>query len=347
MSANSFGHIFKFYGFGESHGASMGAVIEGCPSGVPFSLEDVKRELNRRRPGRWPWSSPRKEPDEPEILSGVFEGKTLGTPIGILVRNRDARPQDYETVKEKPRTGHADDLWRDKFGHWDHRGGGRASGRETLSRVLAGSVARTLLKELCPDFRVMAFVRQIGNVFLKDRDLETAESLFSENILSEKFSACLPHKEKSEEAVKSLLKAKEEGNSLGSLVELWIEGLPRGLGQPVFHKFKSDLAQGLMSLGASSGVEMGKGLSAASEAGHVFHQSSANYGGLRGGLTTGEKIILRMAFKPPSTLGDMAKKGRHDPCIGPRAVPVVEAMACLVSVDHLLWSRLDRLEPGV
>lgn len=343
MSANSFGHIFKFHSFGESHGAAMGVVVEGCPSGVPFSLKTVQRELDRRRPGRWPWSSSRKEPDEPEILSGVFEGKTLGTPIAILVRNRDARSQDYETVKETPRTGHADDLWRDKFGHWDHRGGGRASGRETLSRVLAGSVALSLLRKLCPDFRVMAFVRQIGNVCLKKEDLAEVEKLFQNNTLSETFSACFPHKEKSEQAVKSLLKAKEEGNSLGSLVELWLEGLPRGLGQPVFHKFKSDLTQGLMSLGASSGVEVGAGFSAAGETGRVFHQSPENYGGLRGGLTTGERIVLRVAFKPPSTLGDMAKKGRHDPCIGPRAVPVVEAMACLVAADHLLWSRLDRL----
>ena len=343
MSANSFGHIFKFHSFGESHGAGMGMVVEGCPSGIPFSVEDVKKELDRRRPGRWPWNSSRKEPDQPEILSGVFEGKTLGTPISILVRNRDARPQDYKSVKEKPRTGHADDLWRDKFGHWDHRGGGRASGRETLSRVLAGSVARALLKELCSDFQVMAFVRQIGNICLEKKDLVEAEELFQNNTLSETFSACFPHKTKSEDAVKSLLKAKEEGNSLGSLVELWLEGLPKGLGQPVFHKFKSDLAQGLMSLGASSGVEVGAGFSAASEAGSTFHQSSDNYGGLRGGLTTGERIVLRVAFKPPSTLGDMAKKGRHDPCIGPRAVPVVEAMACIVSANHLLWSRLDCL----
>lgn len=345
MSANSFGHIFKFHSFGESHGAGMGAVIEGCPSGVPFSLEDVRRELDRRRPGRWPWSSSRKEPDEPEILSGVFEGKTLGTPIGILVRNKDARPQDYKAIKEKPRAGHADDLWREKFRHWDHRGGGRASGRETLSRVLAGSVARSLLKELCPSFRVMAFVRQIGNVFLEEKDLKTTEELFQKNILSEIFSACFPHKEKSEEAVKFLLKAKKEGNSLGSLVELWMEGLPKGLGQPVFHKFKSDLVQGLMSLGASSGVETGKGFPSAREEGFTFHKSPGNYGGLRGGLTTGERVVMRVVFKPPSTLGKMAKEGRHDPCIGPRAVPVVEAMACIVSANHLLWSRLDRFKP--
>ena len=178
MSANSFGHIFKFHSFGESHGTGMGAVIEGCPSGVLFSLEDIRRELDRRRPGRWPWSSSRKEPDEPEILSGVFEGKTLGTPIGILVRNKDARPQDYKTIKEKTRVGHADDLWQEKFGHWDHRGGGRASGRETLSRVLAGCVARSLLKELCPSFRVMAFVRQIGNCVFRGKGFKKQQKSF-------------------------------------------------------------------------------------------------------------------------------------------------------------------------
>ena len=343
MSANSFGHIFKFHSFGESHGPAVGAIIEGCPAGVPLSRESVKKELDRRRPGKQPDSSSRNEPDDPEIFSGVFQGKTLGTPIAITVKNKDARPEDYEEIRRSPRPGHGDDLWRDKFGHWDHRGGGRASGRETLSRVLAGAVARPLLKHLCPNFKVMAFVRQIGDLNLKDGDLETAEELFRTNISPDKFPARMPHGTTSEQAVQRLLKAKERGESFGALVELWMEGLPKGLGQPVFCKFKSDLARGLMSLGGSAGVEVGEGFSAVEKRGNLFHQSPKNYGGLRGGLTTGERIVLRAGFKPPSSLGDTAKKGRHDPCIGPRAVPVVEAVGCVVSADHLLWSRLDRL----
>ena len=343
MSANSFGHIFKFHSFGESHGAGTGAVIEGCPSGTPLALKDIQRELNRRRPGKDPWSSARREPDRAEILSGVFEGKTLGTPIAVFVRNEDARPRDYSAIQKQPRAGHADDLWKDKFSHRDHRGGGRASGRETLARVLAGAVARALLKRLCPAFHVMAFVRQIGNIRLKKEDLKTAEELFKNRGLPETFPAGIPHKEKSAEAAQKLLQAKKEGESFGSVVELWLQGLPRGLGQPVFHKFKSDLAGGLMSLGGAAGMEIGAGFSGGEQNGKAFHKSPENYGGLRGGLTTGERLVARTVFKPPSSLEDTAKKGRHDPCIAPRAVPVVEAVACACTADHLLWSRLDRL----
>ena len=201
-----------------------------------------------------------------------------------------------------------------------------------------------LLEELCPKLKVMAFVRQIGSLQLKKEELQEAENLFQKGILPDTFSACFPHKEKSKQAVEHLLKAKEEGESLGSLVELWIEGLPKSLGQPIFHKFKSDLAKALMSLGACSGLEIGSGFSSAKSKGKNFHQSSKNYGGLRGGMTTGERLCLRVALKPPSSLGKLAQKGRHDPCIGPRAVPVIEAMACLVTADHLLWKKLDKIK---
>jgi len=343
MSANSFGHIFKFHSFGESHGRAMGLIIEGCPSGMSFSVDLLKQELNRRRPSRWPWTSSRVEPDDPEILSGIYEGKTLGTPIAILIYNRDARSKDYKNLKTHFRKGHVDDLWKDKFQYVDHRGGGRSSGRETVSRVLAGAVARKLIKELCPDFKIMAFVRQIGKVFLKDSELDIAQDLFKNQTLSEEYAACLPHKEKSKQVVDLLMASKKEGESLPSLVELWIDGVPPSLGQPVFWKIKSDLTAAFMSLGAVSGLEIGKGFSSLKLKGTQFHNELQNYGGIRGGLTTGDRIVIRMVFKAPSSLGEFAKQGRHDPCIGPRAVPIVEAMACIVIADHLLLKRLDQI----
>ena len=343
MSANSIGHIFKFHSFGESHGPAMGVVIEGCPASLPVSMELLQQELDRRRPSRWPWTSSRKELDKAEILSGVFEGKTLGTPIAVVVFNKNQKSQDYDLIKKQPRAGHSEDLWKAKFGHYDHRGGGRSSGRETLGRVIAGSFARKLINELCPQFQVMAFVRQIGNLKILQEEIQTAEELFQNKTLSDHFPACFPHKEKSKQAEELLMKSKEEGESLGSLVELWIKNLPKGLGQPLFRKFKSDLAKGIMSLGAVTGLEIGLGMDSAKVKGTDFHRLKENYGGLRGGLTTGERLCLKVAFKPPSSLGDISKKGRHDPCIGPRAVPVLEAVACLVTADHLLWSRLDQL----
>lgn len=343
MSANTFGNLFKCHTFGESHGPALGVVIDGCPAGVHFSMDILKQELNRRRPGRWPWASGRKEQDKPKILSGVFEEKTLGTPICITVQNKEMRPEDYEKIKGSPRPGHADDLWQDKFKHRDHRGGGRSSGRETVGRVLAGAVAKMALKHICPAFQVMAFVRSIGSLCLEKKELKEAEKLFSSNTLSEIYPACFPHKEKSKEAQKILMEAKSKGESLGALVEIWIKGLPKGLGQPVFHKFKSDLTGAFAGIGASSGVLIGAGTAAASSKGTDFHKKPENYGGLRGGLTTGEIVKIQIPFKPPSSLKDVALKGRHDPCIGPRAIVVLEAMTALTALDHLLWKRLDHI----
>ena len=341
MNANSIGHIFKFHSFGESHGPAMGVVIEGCPAGLTVKKELLEKQLHRRRPGLWPWTSSRKETDKAEIMSGVFEGKTLGTPMAILIFNKDQKSEDYDLIKKEFRSGHSEDLWKAKFRHYDHRGGGRSSGRETVGRVVAGAFARMLIDSLCPQFQVMAFVKQIGPLKIEDR--KQAEELFKTKQLSDSFPACFPDKEKSKQVEELLMQSKKEGESLGSLVELWIDNLPQGLGQPLFHKFKSDLAQGIMSLGATTGLEIGLGMNSAQAKGTSFHKVKAHYGGLRGGLTTGERLCLKVAFKPPSSFGDTAKKGRHDPCIGPRAVPVLEAIACLVTADHLLASRLDRL----
>ncbi|MCY4321916.1 MAG: chorismate synthase [Bdellovibrionaceae bacterium] len=343
MNSNSIGNIFKFHSFGESHGPAMGVVIEGCPSGLSVSTKVLQQELDRRRPGKQAWTSSRKELDTAEIVSGVFNGKTLGTPISVLVFNKDQRSKDYDQIKKQARKGHSEDLWKVKFGLYDHRGGGRASGRETVARVIAGAFARMLIKKLCPHFKVMAFVKQIEQIALLPHDLKTAENLFKRSKTVDSFTARMPHKEKSKQALDLLMQAKKEGDSLGSLLELWIENLPKGLGQPLFHKFKSDLAQSIMSLGASTALEIGLGKDSAKMKGSQFHLTKTNYGGIRGGLTTGERVIVRVVFKPPSSLGKTAKKGRFDPCIGPRAVPVLEAIACLITADHLLWKRLDQI----
>ena len=317
MSANCFGCIFKLTSFGESHGCAMGVVIEGCPAGLDFDKELLNRWLKRRRPGVSSMVSGRLEEDRPEILSGVFEKKTLGTPIAVIVRNQQAQSQDYQEIKNHPRIGHADDVWQDKFGHRDHRGGGRASGRETLSRVIGGAFAQMLVNQLSPLTKVDGFVRQVGEIVLEEGDTQKLESF--------------------------LLQAKKKGESYGGLAEISINAPPRGLGQPVFHKLKSDLAGALMSVGATCGFEVGEGFAASQSKGTSFHnrKDSPVYGGLRGGMSTGEKISLRVAFKPTSSIGDLAKKGRHDPCIVLRALPVLEAMVYVVLADHLLWSRLD------
>ena len=343
MNSNIFGNIFKFHSFGESHGPAMGVVIEGCPSGLTISEKILQAELDRRRPGKQAWDSPRKELDKAEIVSGVFKGKSLGTPITVLVFNKNQRSKDYDAIKKQARKGHSEDLWKLKFSHYDHRGGGRSSGRETVGRVIAGAFARMLLKKLCPSFKVLAFVRQIEKISLEKNELKKAEQFLKNSKTADSFIARMPHKEKSQKALELLMQAKKENDSLGSLVELWIENLPKGLGQPLFHKFKSDLAQAIMSLGASTALEIGLGKESAKMRGSQFHKKSAHYGGMRGGLTTGERIIVRAVFKPPASLGKVAKKGRFDPCIGPRAVPVLEAIACSVTADHLLWKRLDQL----
>jgi chorismate synthase len=319
MSANAFGHLFKITTFGESHGAALGVVIDGCPAGVQWNEELLRVNMNRRKPGGAIVSS-RQESDEVKILSGVFEGKTLGTPIAAVVYNQDARSQDYKPEAMKMRQGHATDLWQEKFGHSDPRGSGRASGRETLCRAIAGSVAQMFVTTVCKDATVTAKTKQVGTLLIND----TSESAL--------------------QLTELLMKAKETGESYGGTAEISVKGIPSGLGQPVFRKFKSDLAAAIMSIGATTSVEIGDGFSGTELKGSEFHSSEQNYGGLRGGITTGEPMRVSVAFKPTSTIKDMAKAGRHDPCIIPRALPVLEAMTWLVIADHLLWCRLDRAE---
>lgn len=339
MSANSFGHLFKVATFGESHGEAFGVVIDGCPAGVSFNHELLSENLNRRKPGQSSITTDRKEKDIPEILSGVFENKTLGTPICIIVRNHDQKSADYAKIKSEPRIGHADDTWLAKFQHVDHRGGGRASGRETLCRVIAGSVAQMLCQKLHPEIKIKAYSSQIGE--FKISEAERSE-IWDINVWD--FTTRFPSTLKNSQIVELLESAKTQGESYGGEVEVQIKNIPVGLGQPIFHKFKSDLAAAVMSLGATTSFEFGAGSSSVEQKGTDFHRqmASSSYGGIRGGLTTGEIINFNVGFKPTSSIKNIAKQGRHDPCIVPRAVPVVEAMTWLLVADHLLWSRLDR-----
>lgn len=338
--ANTFGARLRLTSFGESHGAALGAVIDGVPAGLSWDESLLMRELARRRPGSSNLVSSRDESDQPEVLSGVYDGKALGTPITVIVRSQDARSADYKNLGL--RSGHADDVWQIKFAHSDPRGGGRSSGRETLARVIGGAVARMILSQSAPDFKIVGYARQIGEFELNDAEVDLL-SRFEVN--PEEFSSRFPSRERHHFLEKLLLDAKAEGRSYGGTVELLIDHVPIGLGQPVFHKLKADLAAAMMSVGATTSFEIGAGLAATLAEGSEFHRSlnSQRYGGIRGGISTGERIVLRVGFKPTSSVLDVAKKGRHDPCIVPRAIPVLEAMACLVLADHLLWIRTDQL----
>ncbi|MES3036398.1 MAG: chorismate synthase [Bdellovibrionota bacterium] len=339
MSANSFGKRFRITTFGESHGPALGVVVEGCPSGLELDLKLLQRNLDRRRPNQSAITTSRNETDAYEILSGVYEGKTLGTPLTLIVRNNDQKSQDYNDIKAAPRAGHSDDVWKEKFGHTDHRGGGRSSGRETVTRVLAGSIAQMLCHKLAPELEVLAFSYQIASHTLSEAELK---SVSFDKI--ESSSTRFPGAASS--AIEDLLKkSKAEGESHGGIIRTVIKGVPAGIGQPVFHKLKSDLTAALMSIGATTGVALGNGVEQIELPGTQFHRNSQDvYGGVRGGISTGEQMQIDTYFKPTSSILDVAKKGRHDPCILPRAVPVVESMVYLVLADHMLWARTDKLE---
>lgn len=335
-SANSFGHLFKISSFGESHGPAMGVLIEGCPSGVPFDETLLRHWLERRRPGRDPGLSARSETDAHEILSGVYLGKTLGTPIAIIVKNQNFISSDYDEIKTSIRQGHADDVWKQKFSHSDHRGGGRSSGRETVARVMGGAVAEMFLKQEIGSLRISAVPRQIGHQIINDESLDLHQPL--NWYLSE---------QRKKEVDLMLEGLKAEGESVGGIVEMQIDGAPSGLGQPVFRKLKSELGAAYLSIGATTGVEIGEGFRMIDKMGTQVHRGSTEvYGGIRGGISTGENIRARVAIKPTSSILDVAKKGRHDPCIMFRALPVLEAMTYLVIADQVLWSRLDRAWAG-
>jgi chorismate synthase len=355
MAGNSFGSIFKVTTFGESHGPAVGGVIDGVPAGVELSEGDIQKDLDRRKPGQSSITTSRQEGDLVEILSGVFEGKTTGTPLALLIRNKDQRSQDYSAIKDVFRPGHADYTYFQKFGIHDHRGGGRSSGRETTARVAAGAVARKILTQ--HRIAVTAYTLAVGPVSVRSVDL----SVIEKNLVR------APDLAAAEEMVKAITVAKDKGDSLGGIVEAVITGCPVGLGDPVFDKLEARLASAVMSIGAVKGIEFGSGFKAALMPGSEHNdepfvengmvRTKNNFsGGITGGISTGEDIVFRLAIKPPSSIAkkqvaatkDLAMtsieiQGRHDPCLCPRIVPVVEAMAALVVADAFLLQKTVRL----
>jgi chorismate synthase len=313
MRGNSFGKLFSLTTFGESHGPAMGVVLDGVPSGLTFNLADLQRELDRRAPGKIAGTTTRSEADSAEVLSGIFENKTLGTPITIIVRNSNQKSSDYDALKNEHRPGHADKTYELKYGIRDHRGGGRSSGRETLSRVIAGYFAGLIL----PQIKVRATITKLG-------------------VFEESKSDLPLDPQKNEEIKKYLLELQKNGDSVGGRVRIVVDHCPVGLGEPAFDKLKADFAKALMSIGAVVAFSYGLGEEMANLSGLAVSNNPSAFGGMEGGISNGEQMVMTVTFKPTSTVGDKAKEGRHDPCIIPRAIPVVEAMVRIVLADHFL-----------
>jgi len=354
---STFGHLFRATTFGESHGGAVGVVVDGCPPRLRLSTEDIQRDLDRRRPGQSKVTSPRDEPDRAEILSGLFDGQTLGTPIAVLVRNTDARPSAYADFKDVYRPSHADYTYEAKYGIRNWQGGGRASARETIGRVAAGAIARKLLA-VTAQIEVLAYVRRIHSI---EATIDPARVMLAE--VESNIVRC-PDAAVAETMVARIDAARRAGDSLGGVVECVCRQVPAGLGDPVFDKLEADLARALMSLPASKGFEIGSGFAGTfltgiqhndpftTDASGRVRTASNRSGGVQGGISNGEDVVFRVAFKPTATISQaqqtvdrggqavtLEAKGRHDPCVLPRAVPMVEAMACLVLADHLLRQR--------
>jgi chorismate synthase len=390
MGGNSFGRLFRVTGFGESHGPALGCVIDGCPAGLALDIGDIRRELRRRRPGQGgPASTARDEDDEPEILSGVFEGKTLGTPIAIIVRNRDQHSADYDELRDRYRPGHADYTWEAKYGRRDHRGGGRSSGRETLCRTAAGAVAKVFLAAY--GVRILAWTSSIAGI-----DMPAAGAPGFDPAEIEKNPFRIPGRDRVEAAAKKLEELRRAGDSAGGAVSCSVTGLAPGLGEPVFDKLDARLAAAMLSIGAARAVEFGAGFDVIRRRGSENNDApepaaggripaaaraadtraagartadapaalsvpalefrTNHSGGVLGGISNGAPLEFRVAFKPAASIAapqetvnrrgervELRTGGRHDICIVPRAVPVVEAMTALVLADFLLLKRGDRL----
>ncbi len=359
MSFNTYGHVFRVTTWGESHGPALGATVDGCPPGVPLTEADIQVWLDRRRPGQSRYTTQRREADAVEIMSGVFEGVTTGTPIQLMIRNTDQRTKDYGDITEKFRPGHADISYWQKYGVRDYRGGGRSSARETASRVAAGGVARAALAKLAPGLSVTGYMVAMG-----EKDIDRARFDWDE---IERNPFWVPDASAVEDWATYLDRLRKSGSSVGALVEVSVRGCPPGLGAPVYAKIDTDLAAAMMSINAVKGVEIGEGMAAArlrgeDNADEIFmgpdgpEFSSNHAGGILGGISTGQDIVVRFAVKPTSSIltprktitksgeaTEIITKGRHDPCVGIRAVPVAEAMAAAVVLDHLL---LDRAQTG-
>lgn len=353
MSGNTFGRLFCLTTFGESHGAALGGVVDGCPPGLELSEADLQPDLDRRRPGRTRYTTQRREEDRVEILSGLFEGRTTGTPIGLIVYNKDARPQDYSKIMDRFRPAHADYTYQQKYGVRDYRGGGRSSARETTMRVAAGAIAKKYLRTRC-GLVVRAYVAQLGTIRSERFDWDEVE----------RNAFFCPDADKVAEMEALIESLRREGDSTGARVTVVASGVPVGLGEPVFDKLDADLARGLMSINAVKGVEIGAGFGAIGQKGSVHRDEitpegflSNNAGGILGGISSGQDIVASIALKPTSSIRvpgrtvntrgeavEVATTGRHDPCVGIRAVPIAEAMVALVLMDHVLRHRAQNLD---
>lgn len=355
--SSSFGSIFKISTWGESHGVGVGVVIDGCPPRIPLSAECIQKELDRRRPGQSALVTPRKESDTVEILSGVLDGQTLGTPIALLVRNADARSSSYNEMQHAYRPSHADYCYDAKYGIRAWAGGGRASARETIGRVAAGAVAQAVLQQLCPGIEVVAWVQQVHTVTCPVPSADVSAAAVEANAVRTADAATASQME----AV--IKEAQRNGDSVGGVVACVVRGCPAGLGDPVFDKLEATLGHAMLSIPACKGFEVGSGFAAAqlrgSEHNDLFYMEGDRVrtrtnrsGGIQGGISNGEDITMRLAFKPTATIMQeqetvtdthrpttLKGKGRHDPCVLPRAVPVVEAMCRLVILDHLLRQK--------
>ena len=360
MAGSSFGTIFKITTWGESHGKGLGVVVDGCPAGLPLDENDIQKFLNRRKPGQSKFTTPRKEDDAVEILSGVFEGKTTGTPISLVVYNQNQKSKDYSEIASYYRPGHADYTFEQKYGFRDYRGGGRSSGRETIGRVAAGAIAVKILNQLGITF--LTYTRSIGPISISSQNFDAAQ--INENPLY------MPDADAAENAENYLNACIAEQNSSGGVVECIIQGVPAGLGDPVFEKLNANLAKAVMSIGAVKGFEIGDGMAVAqafgSDNNDAFYMTpegapakrTNHSGGVLGGISDGSDLIFRAAFKPTPSIAapqhtvnqsgeeiEISIHGRHDPIIVPRAVVVVESMAALALTDLLFESMTSRMEP--
>ena len=355
MSGSSFGKLFKITTWGESHGRALGVVIEGCPAGLPLKESEIQLELNRRKTGQSKVTTTRKEGDQIQIMSGVFNGKTTGTPISLLVRNEDADSSKYELIKDLYRPGHADYTYDMKYGFRDYRGGGRSSARETVGRVAAGAIAKKLLAR--EKIKIIGFTRQVGKHIAGKIDYEEIEN----NIVR------CPDVKMAEKMINAIMRARKKGDSLGGIVEVVAHGVPAGLGEPVFDRLDADLAKAVMCIPAVKGVEIGAGFKSATMTGSecndefVMKNKTAatatnNAGGILGGISNGMDIIVKLVVKPTSSINkaqntvtqkgkkaEIRVEGRHDPCVAPRAVPIAEAMVALTLIDHFYRTKFSKL----
>ena len=364
MAGNSFGQLFRMTGFGESHGPGIGVVIDGCPAGLEIDFAQIEEQLRRRRPGQSAITSQRNEQDIPEILSGIYEGKTTGAPIAMLIRNEDQRPQDYKHLENTWRPGHADFTYEQKYGHRDPRGGGRSSARETAARVMAGAVAMQLLRR--SNIEIIAWVSSVKDLHAENDYRKLDLSAIDSNIIR------CPDAAVAEKMIQLIDETRKKGDTVGGIVTCIARNVPAGLGEPIYHKLQADLASAMMGINAVKGFELGSGFAGTTlfgsehndrfaadidPHGHPRFRTITNHsGGIQGGISNGSDICFKVAFKPVSTIMQSQEtvdkegknvqlegKGRHDPCVLPRAVPIVESMCALVLADHWLLNQTAKL----